>query len=233
MKNKKTFLIAGAASGIGLALRKKLLAGGHQVIAVVRSQMQTVDEPNLEFVVHDFSTENPLPDIDASIDALVYCPGTINLKPFASLKEKDLLDDFRVNVLGAFNFVHKYHAQLRQSDDAAIVLFSSVAVQTGMPFHASVAVSKGGVEGLTKSLSAEFAPKIRVNCIAPSLTDTPLAKNLLNSDVKRQANAERHPLKRIGTADEIAALVLFLLNDAPWMTGQVIGINGGMGTVLK
>lgn len=233
MRNKKTVLIAGAGSGIGLALRQKLLNEGHEVIAVVRNSQQVAEEDRLSFLVHDFSEESALPALDTPLDALVYCPGTINLKPLASLKEKDVLDDFRVNVLGAFRLVHHYQVLLRKSEDPSVLLFSSVAAQTGMPFHTSVAISKAGVEGFTKALAAELAPKIRVNCIAPSLTDTPLAKNLLNSDIKRQANAERHPLKRIGTAEEMAAMALFILNEASWMTGQVIGLNGGLGTLFK
>jgi NAD(P)-dependent dehydrogenase (short-subunit alcohol dehydrogenase family) len=121
----------------------------------------------------------------------------------------------------------------RSKNGAAIVLFSTVAVQTGLPFHASIASAKGAVEGLTRSLAAELAPKIRVNAVAPSLTDTPLAAQLLSSDDKRSASAKRHPLKRIGTPEDIANTALFLLEDSSaWMTGQIIGVDGGLGTVL-
>ncbi|MEP6597760.1 MAG: SDR family oxidoreductase, partial [Ginsengibacter sp.] len=116
--------------------------------------------------------------------------------------------------------------------NASIVLFSTVAVQTGLPFHAQVAASKGALEGLTKALAAEFAPKIRVNCIAPSLTDTPLASSLLNTGQKAEANAQRHPLKRIGTTADIANLAEFILSDkASWITGQIIHVDGGISTL--
>lgn len=233
MKKNKTFLIAGASSGIGLAIKNVLLSEGHKVIGIVRKPIDGITDNNFSHLIHDFSDSAPLPDIAEQVDGLVYCPGTINLKPFASLKGSDIVNDFNINVLGAFNFIHKYYPLMRESSDGSIILFSSVAVQTGMPFHASVAISKGGIEGLTKSLAAEFSPKIRVNCIAPSLTDTPLAKNLLNSEAKRTANAERHPLKRIGEPEEIASLATYLLTDAKWITGQIIGINGGLGSIFK
>ncbi|RZJ27213.1 MAG: SDR family oxidoreductase [Flavobacterium sp.] len=228
----QTYIIAGAASGIGAALCRQLIARNCRVIAIGR----TLAEPQENIIAniqHDFSHETPLPEISQPVSGLVYCPGTINLKPFRSLKDADLLNDFSVNVLGAFRFIHKYAANMKDSENASIVLFSSVAAQTGMPYHTSISVSKAGVEGLTKALAAEFSPNIRVNCVAPSLTETPLTSVLLNSDVKRTANAERHPLKRIGHADEIAAAAAFLLLDAKWTTGQVIGVNGGLGSIFK
>lgn len=227
----KTYLIAGAGSGIGKSLAKKLLHDGHKVVAIGRNAEHV--GPEMTFLQHDFLDDAPLPDWSETLDGLVYCPGTITLKPLHALKRKDILDDFSVNVLGGLAMVQKYLPNLRSAEDPNIVFFSSVAAQTGMPFHTSVGINKSGVEGLTKSLAAELAPTIRVNCIAPSLTDTPLAGMLLNSDTKRQANAERHPLKRIGTPDDIAALAKFLLTEAHWMTGQIIGINGGMGSVMK
>ncbi len=233
MSSSKTYLIAGATSGIGAAIKSKFIAAGHSIVSIGRNEESADLSRGITFVKHDFLNDEPLPDLHQKIDGLIYCPGTINLKPFSSLKEKDILDDFKVNVLGAFRFVHKYQSNLRESTAPSILLFSSVAAQVGMPFHTSVSISKAGVEGLTRSLAAEFAPKIRVNCIAPSLTDTPLATMLLNSETKRMANAERHPLKRIGTAEDIASLASFLVTEATWMTGQIIGINGGLGTLLK
>ncbi len=231
MTNKKRYIIAGASSGIGQAISQKLLADGHQIIAIGRNTENIVSEW-IQFIQHDFSKEEILPDINEKIDGLIYCPGSINLKPFSSIKEKDISDDFKINVLGAFRLIHKYYKNLNDSEDPSIILFSSVAARLGMPYHTSISISKSGLEGLTKSLAAEFSPKIRVNCIAPSLTDTPLAKALLNSDTKRTANAERHPLKKIGESEDIASLAIYLLN-AKWMTGQVIGIDGGLGAVLK
>ena len=229
--SKKTYLIAGAGSGIGKSLAEKLLHDGHNVIAIGRNPEHIAR--NITFLQHDFLEDAPLPDWTQTLDGLVYCPGTITLKPLSALKRKDIMDDFSVNVLGGLAVVQKYLPNLRAAEDPNVLFFSSVAAQTGMPFHTSVGINKSGVEGLTKSLAAELAPTIRVNCIAPSLTDTPLAAMLLNSDAKRQANAERHPLKRIGTPEDISALAKFLLTEAHWMTGQIIGINGGMGSIMK
>ncbi|HLN96641.1 MAG TPA: SDR family oxidoreductase [Flavobacterium sp.] len=226
------YLVAGASSGIGLELTRQLLAEGHHVIALGR-RTPPLNAPGLTFVEHDFRSESPLPAIEGAVDGLAYCPGSITLKPLAMLKDADLMDDFRLNALGAFQMVKAYKAQLVSGQQPGVVFFSSVAVQTGMPFHTSVSMSKGAVEGLTRALAAELAPTVRVNCIAPSLTDTPLAGTLLNNETKRTANAERHPLKRVGEAAEIARMARFLLQEATWMTGQVIGLNGGMGSVIK
>jgi len=231
METKKTFLIAGARGGIGSALAKKLIDAGCAVIAIDR-QANNSEGISAGFT-YDFASDDPLPQIADRLDGLVYCPGSINLKPFGTLKPQDLLDDFNVNVLGAFKFLKAYQNNLRESDGASVVLFSSVAAQIGMPYHTSIGISKAGIEGMTKALAAEFAPKIRVNCIAPSLTETPLAAPLLNTENKRTANADRHPMKRIGTPQDIAALAAFLLLDAGWITGQIIGINGGLGTIFK
>ena len=134
--------------------------------------------------------------------------------------------------MGAIAVIQKLLPNLKQAETSSIVLFSTVAVQTGMGFHASIAASKGAIEGLARSLASEFAPKIRVNCIAPSLTDTPLAERLLNSPEKREASAARHPLKAIGAPADIASAAAFLLSDqASWMTGQILHIDGGMSSV--
>ena len=167
-----------------------------------------------------------------SLDGLIYAPGTINLKPIKGLKESDFIHDFEVNVLGAVKAIKSTLNKLKKSENPAIVLFSTVAVAQGMPYHASVAASKGAIEGLTRSLAAEFAPNIRVNCIAPSLTDTPLAGKLLATPERREASDARHPLKRVGTPEEIAEIACFLLSEkAGWITGQVIGVDGGMGAL--
>ncbi|MDZ7358758.1 MAG: SDR family oxidoreductase, partial [candidate division KSB1 bacterium] len=167
------------------------------------------------------------------LDGVVYCPGTINLRPFRQLKEEDFLTDFKINALGAVKTIQGTLNRMKKVEQtASIVLFSTVAVQTGMSYHASIASAKGAVEGLTRSLAAELAPKIRVNCIAPSLTDTPLAARLLGSEEKQQAAAERHPLKRFGQPEDIANLACFLLSDeSSWITGQVLHVDGGMSSV--
>lgn len=133
--------------------------------------------------------------------------------------------------MGAIKTIQAVVSKLKNTENAAILLFSTLAVQSGLPFHTQVSASKGAIEGLTKALAAEYAPKIRVNCIAPSLTDTPLAASLLNTDQKKEANALRHPLKRIGTTDDIADIVEFILSSkASWITGQILHVDGGMST---
>lgn len=228
----KRFAIIGASKGIGLELARQLSERGDEVLAFNR----TANEPGglQNVTTYEFDAENAdeFPPIEGAIDGLAYCPGTINLKPFHRLTESDFLNDLRVNLLGAVAVIQKLLPNLKAAETSSIVLFSTVAVQTGMGFHASIAASKGAVEGLTRSLASEFAPKIRVNCIAPSLTDTPLAERLLSSPEKREASAARHPLKAIGDPAEIAAAAAFLLSDqASWMTGQILHIDGGMSSV--
>jgi 3-oxoacyl-[acyl-carrier protein] reductase len=221
----RTTVIVGASSGIGACLAKLLMDQGQQVISISRNQ------PKINVTQHytyDVLSETPFPELDMSIDGLVYCPGSINLKPLRGLKEADFLADLKLNTLGAIKFIQAYQKQLQSSANASIVLFSTIAVQTGMAYHSSVAVSKGALEGLTRSLAAEFAPKIRVNCIAPSLTDTPLANKLISTPEKLQTSANMHPLKRIGTAEDIANAAEFLLSDrSTWITGQIMHIDGG------
>jgi NAD(P)-dependent dehydrogenase (short-subunit alcohol dehydrogenase family) len=168
-------------------------------------------------------------DLPSALSGLVYAPGSINLKPFKSLKEQDFIDDFSVNALGAAHACQVAEKALKEGK-GSVLLFSTVAVGQGMPFHASIAMAKGAVEGLTRSLAAEWAPNVRVNAIAPSLTDTPLASKLLGNEARAQAAAERHPLKRVGQAADIAALAATILQ-SPWMSGEIVGINGGMGRV--
>jgi 3-oxoacyl-[acyl-carrier protein] reductase len=226
----KNYLVVGAGSGIGLALTKLLSEKGHKVYAMT-SQPENLDQlQNIELVRADFlSADWKGDDLPESLDGLVYCPGTINLKPIRGLKMDDFRHDFEVNVIGAVKVIQAALKALKKGGHASIVLFSTVAVAQGMPFHASIAAAKGAVEGLAKSLAAELAPTIRVNAIAPSLTETPLASRLLSSPEKMEASANRHPLKRIGQAGDIAHMAAFLLSDqTSWITGQVIGVDGGM-----
>jgi len=226
----KNYLVVGAGSGIGLALTKLLSEKGHKVYAMT-SQPEKLDQlQNIELVQADFlSADWKGDDLPESLDGLVYCPGTINLKPIRGLKMDDFRHDFEVNVIGAVKVIQAALKALKKGGHASIVLFSTVAVAQGMPFHASIAAAKGAVEGLAKSLAAELAPTIRVNAIAPSLTETPLASRLLSSPEKMEASANRHPLKRIGQAGDIAHMAAFLLSDqTSWITGQVIGVDGGM-----
>ena len=228
----KTYLVIGGTSGIGLETTK-LLSKNNRVIVISREKKNIDGLPNVEFYSADITkTIDDLPNIEGEINGIVYCPGTINLKPMKSLKIEDFQNDFEVNVLGAVKVINKYFANLKSAENASIVLFSTVAVQTGMQYHASIASAKGAVEGLTRSLAAEFAPSIRVNCIAPSITNTPLAEKLLNNDTKLKASEDRHPLKRIGNAKEIAELVSFLLSEnSGFITGQIIKADGGISSI--
>jgi NAD(P)-dependent dehydrogenase (short-subunit alcohol dehydrogenase family) len=170
-----------------------------------------------------------LPDV---IDGLVYCPGSINLKPFHRFSDDDFMKDFELQVLGAVKVIRAVLPKLKKAEQASIVLFSTVAVANGFPFHSQVSTSKGALEGLTRALAAEYAPKIRVNCIAPSLVDTPLAGQLLNNEKKVEVNAQRHPLKRVGRPDDIAMAVEYLLSEkSSWVTGQVLKIDGGISSL--
>jgi NAD(P)-dependent dehydrogenase (short-subunit alcohol dehydrogenase family) len=227
MSDTKNYLIIGGNSGIGKSLTNMLIAKNYSV--TVASRKGTSDT-NANSLVYDATKDQlNLEMFPSRLDGLVYCPGSISLKPFHRLSDEEFLDDFNINVLGAIRTIRSVLPLLKNSEQAAIVLFSTVAVQQGMPFHSSIASAKGAVEGLTRSLAAELAPKIRVNAIAPSLTNTPLAGKLLASDDKKKASDERHPLKRIGEAKDIASLAGFLLSvDASWITGQILHVDGGL-----
>lgn len=227
------YLIIGGSSGIGQELANQLAQSGKQVIATFNKNKPVVENPHVRFhhldVLEETFSLDFLPDILAG---LVYCPGSINLRPFERIKPADFETDYKLQVIGAIKLIQTVLPRLKKSENASIILFSTVAVKTGLPFHAQVAASKGALEGLTKSLAAEYAPKIRVNCIAPSLTDTPLAASLLNSVQKKEANALRHPLKRIGTTEDIANMAAFLLSQkASWITGQILHVDGGMSSL--
>ncbi len=225
----KTTLIIGASSGIGKALANKLIKQRETVISISRN---LPDASFSHFYQHDILSNEEMPKLDGTIDGLVYCPGSINLKPFRALKKQDFLDDLELNVLGAIKAIQSYTPNLQQSKKPSIVLFSTVAVQTGMPFHSTVSISKGAIEGLTKALAAEFSPKIRVNCIAPSLTQTAMAEKLINTPEKLEASNNRHALKRIGDPMDLANTAEFLLSEnSSWVTGQVIHVDGGMSTI--
>ena len=220
----QNFLIIGGSSGIGLKLAELLKRKNQHVVTASRQSKELPYD-----VLTDALDVSKLPD---QLHGLVYCPGSINLKPFHRLTDQEFLDDFNLNVLGAVKTIRSVLPLLKTPEQSSIVLISTVAVNQGMPFHASVATAKGAVEGLAKSLAAEFAPKISVNVIAPSLTDTPLAAKLLSTEEKKRASGERHPLKRVGTADDVANLAGFLLStESSWITGQIIQVDGGISSL--
>tara|TARA_R110000868_G_scaffold136777_8_gene349872 strand:+ start:31 stop:726 length:696 start_codon:yes stop_codon:yes gene_type:complete len=223
------YLVVGGGSGIGEKVVENLALAGHQVYAASRNIMEANLPPSVEPIKFDVSLDEPLEALPDVLDGLVYCPGSINLKPFHRIKPADFQAEWELNFLGAVKVTQQVLDLLKKSENPSVVYFSTVAVQLGLPFHSSISGAKGAIEGLTRSLAAEYAPKIRFNAIAPSLTDTPLAANLLSNDKKREANAERNPLKMIGEAQDIANMVTFLLaKDSRWVTGQVMAVDGGM-----
>lgn len=229
----KNFVIIGASSGIGKQLAGQLSQTDAQVFGTFYKSDPADSDHAFSFHYLNVLDESPdlsfLPD---RIDGLAYCPGSISLKPFARIKTEEFLLDYQLQVMGAVKVIQALLPKLKKSEHASVVLFSTVAVQTGFNYHSIVAASKGAIEGLTRALAAELAPGIRVNCIAPSITDTPLAATLLSTEEKKTANAQRHPLKKIGAPDDIANMAAFLLTDkSGWITGQVFQVDGGMSSL--
>lgn len=227
----KNILLIGGSHGIGFELAQKLM-NEHTVYIASRTN-ENLGNLDVNHITYD--AESDTLDLDAlpdTIDGFVYCPGTINLKPFKMLSTETFRQDMELNFLSMVKTVHAVMERLKNSEQASLVFFSTVAVKVGMPFHTSVAAAKGAIEGFAKALAAEYAPKMRVNVIAPSLTDTPLAKRLLSNDKKKEMMDARHPLKRVGTQEDIASVAAFLLSEqSSWITGQVLGVDGGMSTL--
>lgn len=231
MKNKN-ILVVGGSSGIGLELVKQL-ASDNQLFVLGRNQAPLAGL-DVHFISHDVTDGT---DLDSStlperLDGFVYCPGSINLRPFKGIKPEVFQQDMEVNAFGAVRTLQKIAPLLMNSPEASIVFFSTVAVQTGMPFHSSIAMAKGALEGLTRSLAAEWAPKVRVNSIALSLVDTPLAAKFTNNADKLEKANARHPLGRMGSAADAAQMAVFLLSEkSSWMTGQILHLDGGIGNL--
>ncbi|WP_439489859.1 SDR family NAD(P)-dependent oxidoreductase [Algoriphagus sp.] len=222
----KNIVIIGGNSGIGKAVAELAENSGTNLFLYSRSgegnQQVDVTDEGMEFM-----------DLPEVIDGLVYCPGSINLKPFHRITVEDFQSEMDINFFGAVRTLQACMKNLKKSGSASVVLYSTVAVQTGMGFHAGIASAKGAIEGLVRSLAAEWAPNhIRVNAIAPSLTDTLLANQLISTDEKRVASEKRHPLGRIGKPEDIAEATCFLLDEkSSWVTGQILHVDGGMSSL--
>ncbi|QIE60817.1 SDR family oxidoreductase [Rasiella rasia] len=226
----KNILLIGGSYGIGLEIATQLYKDHNVTVASRTVGNLPKGVRHIPFDVTKHTITNF--DIPETIDGLVYNPGSINLKPFKMLSPEAFAKDMNINCIALVRLVHDLLPILKRSKQASLVFFSTVAVQLGMPFHTSISAAKGAVEGFAKALAAEYAPNFRVNVIAPSLTDTPLARTLLGNDDKKEKMGKRHPLKRIGNAADIANVAAFLLSDkSSWITGQVMGIDGGMSTL--
>jgi 3-oxoacyl-[acyl-carrier protein] reductase len=225
----KQILIIGGSSGIGLEL-VNLLASNNQMTLLSRNA-PPFSNLNVKHIPFDVLTsELPLDDLPKELDGLVYCPGTVNLKPFKMLSPQSFTEDLNLNFMGLIRTLHPLMDRFLPG--ASLVFFSSVAATKGMPFHTSVAASKAAIEGFARALAAEYAPKIRVNVIAPSLVDTPLVARMLNHEKKRENMAARHPAGRYGNTSDIAQMAAFLISqNSSWITGQVLGVDGGISTL--
>lgn len=228
----KNILVVGCSSGIGHAITQKLMTD-HRVYGTYYTH--EVDFSSAQVSVHHLNVledKIELPFLPETLDGLVYCPGAIQLKPFTRIKEEDFIRDYKLQVTGAVKVIQAALPHLKKANRASIVLFSTVAVQMGFTYHTLVSASKGALEGMTRALAAELAPQINVNAIAPSITQTPLAAGILSTLERIEANAQRHALKRVGTAEDIASAACYLLSDeSSWVTGQIFPIDGGMSSI--
>ena len=228
----KNYLIIGASDGIGLSLAQKLKTENNITGTYCSKDLLSLPDGINYLHLDVLNGELAVDQLPEKIDGLVYCPGAIDLKPVSRISQDEVIDDLKLQVVGAFTAVQQILPLLKKSEQASIVFISTVAVQKGFAFHSKVAMSKGALEGLTHALSAELAPSIRVNCVAPSLTKTSLAGRLLNTPEKVEAHGKTHPLGRVGEPEDVADAIAFLLSDASsWITGQVIHVDGGKSTI--
>lgn len=221
----KNIVIIGGSKGIGNAILLQQLEN-NKVYNLSRN-VPNVTHPNLQHYPVDI-LQDSLPDIE-NIDTLIYCPGSINLKPIGSLNIDDFRTDFEINVIGAVKAIQKYLPALKKGNNPSIILFSTVAAKLGMPFHASIATAKAGVEGLVKSLGAELASVVRINAIAPTITETTLAAGILRNDRMKENMVERHPMKGYLKPEEVAGMANYLISDqARSISGQVFEMDYGI-----
>ena len=230
----KNYLVIGASNGIGKALTTRLSKTSN-VIGTYHLNEPDGSLQNVKWyplnVLNDSTSNLDLPEV---LDGIVYCPGSINLKPFTRFSEEDILTDIRLQVTGALKAVQDNVKALKKSGNASVVFVSTVAVQKGFPYHTQVAISKGALEAMTRTLAAELSPGVRVNCVAPSLTDTQLAGRLLDTPEKKEAHGKTHPMGRVGEPEDIANAIAFLLSeDSSWISGQVMHVDGGRSTINK
>ncbi|MFD2529188.1 MULTISPECIES: SDR family NAD(P)-dependent oxidoreductase [Polaribacter] len=221
----KKIIVVGGSKGIGEAIVNALV-DNNSIINISRTA-PSLSHANLKHYDCDVLNDE-LPEIE-NADTLIYCPGSINLKPISRLKLEDFREDFEINVVGAVKAIQQYLPKLKNGKNPSILLFSTVATKLGMPFHASVAAAKSAVEGITKSLGAELAPTIRVNAIAPTVTDTDLASKLLRNERMIENITERHPLKKFLKPEEVSDLATFLISDkAQSISGQIFELDCGI-----
>ena len=230
------YVIAGGSRGIGRAISERLIADRHEVTILSREMPSPV--AGAEHVACDFASDQPLPSepFDGPISGITYCPGSLDLAPVHRVKAAAIRSAFEINCVGAVRFLQAALPGLKATSEhtASVVFLSTVAVARGLSMHTSIAAAKGALEAVARTLAAELAPKIRVNCVAPALTETDMAARFFSTDQKREAMNAMYPLQRTGTAEDIAAAVtMLLLPGSDWITGQTIGVDGGMSCVQK